>query len=311
MKLIFAGTPEFGLPCLEALHASQHQVTAIYTQPDRPSGRGRSMQPSAIKEWGLAHQLPIYQPENFKTADAIAQLEALAPDLIVVIAYGLILPTKVLAIPRFGCVNVHASILPRWRGASPIQQAILAGDRETGVAIMQMDAGMDTGPYYALERCAITPDDTSATLHQRLSLLAPEPLIQTIDAIAKHQATPVEQTTDHVTYAPKIKKQDAAIDWHQPATVIDCQIRGYYPWPIAFTHVADMTFRIHHASIVDQTSTQAPGTILAIDANGMLVNTGQGAILIDRIQCPGGRPISIADYLNAKRQELSVGTVLA
>ncbi len=310
LNIVFAGTPEFGIPCLNALYHSKHHLSALYTQPDRPAGRGQKLQESAVKIWGQEHGVPIYQPINFKSTEAIVDLEALKPDLMIVIAYGLILPSRVLAIPRFGCVNVHASLLPRWRGASPIQQAILAGDRETGVAIMHMDAGMDTGPYFTMESCTISATDTSTSLHQRLSELAPIPLLQTIDAIAAGTAKPLPQSSTGITYAPKIKKQDAAIDWHQPSTSIDCLIRAYYPWPIAFTHVGDMVIRIHQARIVQHTGEQQPGTILAIDRHGVLVKTAQNAMLITSVQCPGGRAISIADYLNAKRQELQVGVVL-
>ncbi|PJD94059.1 MAG: methionyl-tRNA formyltransferase [Legionella sp.] len=310
LNIVFAGTPEFGIPCLNALYHSNHHISAIYTQPDRPAGRGQKVQESAVKIWGVAHHIPIYQPLNFKTLQAIEDLEALKPDLMIVIAYGLILPTRVLEIPRFGCVNVHASLLPRWRGASPIQQAILAGDTETGVAIMQMDAGMDTGPYFTLKRCDISPKDTATSLHQRLSDLSSEPLLQTIDAIAAGTAKTVPQSMDGITYASKIKKQDAAIDWHQTAETIDCLIRAYYPWPIAFTHANDMVIRIHQASPVSHTGTQPPGTILAVDRTGILVKAAQDAMLITTIQCPGGRAISIADYLNANRQDLKIGLIL-
>lgn len=310
MNIVFAGTPEFGLPCLEALYQSQHQIVAIYTQPDRPAGRGQKIQESAIKIWGLKHQIPIYQPLNFKSPEVVAGLEALAPDLMVVIAYGLILPKNVLAIPRFGCINVHASILPRWRGAAPIQQAILAGDAETGVTIMQMDVGMDTGDAFTIRTCPITDEDTTVQLHHKLSVLAPEPLLTTLDKLMSGTAQAVPQQHEQATYAPKIHKQDAAINWHETASSIDRKIRAYYPWPIAFTQAPSMTIRVHHAKIVAQLCTQLPGTIVAMDSQGMLVGAGKEAILVQTIQCPGGKPITITDYLNAQRQELRVGTVL-
>lgn len=309
-KIVFAGTPEFGLPCLDAIHTSRHHITAIYTQPDRPAGRGQKIQESAVKLWGLQHDIPIYQPVNFKSPEVVAALEALAPDLMIVIAYGLILPPSVLAIPRLGCINVHASLLPRWRGAAPIQHAILAGDHETGVSIMQMDAGMDTGPYFTMRTCPIEDNDTSVPLHHRLSVLAPEPLLATLDALSAGTAHAMAQASELATYAPKILKQDAAIDWRQPAEVLDRQIRAYYPWPIAFTYAHPITLRIHRANIVAHSHAQVPGTILAMSAEGMLVAAGQDAILVQTIQCPGGRPISIADYLNAQRKELYIGAVL-
>lgn len=310
MKIVFAGTPEFGIPCLEALYRSQHHIIAIYTQPDRPAGRGQKIQESAVKIWGLQHQIPIYQPLNFKSPEVIAELEALAPDLMVVIAYGLILPKNVLAIPRLGCVNVHASILPKWRGAAPIQQAILAGDSETGVTIIQMDVGMDTGAAYTIRTCPIAQEDTTVQLHHKLSVLAPEPLLMTLDHLASGTAQASPQQHDQATYAPKIHKQDAAINWHDTATSIDRKIRAYYPWPIAYTQADSMTIRIHHAQLVAQACSQLPGTILAMDQHGMLIATGKEAILVQSIQCPGGKPITISDYLNAQRKELSVGTVL-
>lgn len=310
LRIVFAGTPEFGIPCLDALHASHHELIALYTQPDRPAGRGQKLHYSAVKTWGLAHHLPLYQPINFKSPEAVAELTALAPDLLVVIAYGLILPKSVLAIPRLGCINVHASLLPRWRGASPIQQAILAGDSETGVTIMQMDVGMDTGDCLLQSACAITATDTSASLHQRLSLLAPEPLLRSIDALANGQAAPRQQAEEGVTYAPKIQKQDAAIQWRHPASVLDQHIRGYSPWPIAYTHIEGITMRIHQAHPVEQISHQPPGTILDITPKGLLVNTGQGALSITCVQFPGGKPITLSDYINARRQELCVGKIL-
>jgi len=310
LNIVFAGTPEFGIPCLDALFTSHHHITAIYTQPDRPAGRGQKLQESAVKLWGLQHQIPIYQPMNFKAPEVIATLEALAPDLMVVIAYGLILPPAVLAIPRLGCVNVHASLLPRWRGAAPIQQAILAGDHETGVSIMQMDVGMDTGPYFTMRTCPITANDTGEELHQRLSDLAPEPLLATLDNLSAETAQTIAQINELATYAPKILKQDAAIDWQQPAALLDRQIRAYYPWPIAFTQTESTTIRIHQAKFVSHPHHQAPGTIAALSAEGMLVAAGQDAILVQTIQWPGGRPISMADYLNAQRKELSIGTIL-
>lgn len=309
LKIVFAGTPEFGLPCLEAIQASTHQLIALYTQPDRPAGRGQKIQESAVKIWGLKHHIPIYQPVNFKSPETIAALEALAPDLMVVIAYGLILPKQVLAIPRLGCINVHASILPSWRGAAPIQHAILAGDKESGVSIMQMDVGMDTGPVFTTRICAISPEDTGGTLHHKLSILAPEPLMATIEALAQGTAKAVAQA-DPASYAPKIHKQDAAIDWHQPAVVIDWKIRAYYPWPIAFTQHQETVIRIHKAKLVSHSGHQAPGTIISISPEGILIAAAQDAILVQSIQYPGGRPISIADYLNAQRKDLNVGTIL-
>lgn len=309
LNIVFAGTPAFALPCLDALATSKHQLQAIYTQPDRPAGRGRKLQASAVKEWAEAHNLPVFQPLNFKQEGAIHELASIAPDVMVVIAYGLILPQAVLELPRFGCINVHASLLPRWRGASPIQQAILHGDSETGITIMQLDAGMDTGPMLARIPCT-TANDTAGELHDRLSQLAAPPLLATLDAIAAGQAHAVAQDNHLATHAPKIKKEDAAINWHHPAAKIDRQIRAFNPWPIAYTQAGNNTLRIHQARVSTQSHTKKPGTILSIDKEGMLVATGEQALLIERLQFPGAKTMCVADWLHAGRQQLYIDLVL-
>lgn len=311
LNIVFAGTPEFTLPCLKALAASRHHVQAVYTQPDRPAGRGRALHASAVKTWADAHHLPVYQPINFKDSQAIAELAALAPDILVVIAYGLILPQAVLNIPRLGCINVHASILPRWRGASPIQQAILQGDQETGVTIMQMDAGMDTGAMLIQASCPIHSDDTAESLHDRLAELSAAPLLETLDLLAAGHAQVEQQDQALATYAPKIKKEDAAINWHKPAIEIDRQIRAYNPWPIAWTKIGDEVLRIHRARVIEQKPTKKPGTILSIDKHGMLVATGEQALLVERLQFAGGKAMSVADWLNAGRRQLHTHLILA
>jgi methionyl-tRNA formyltransferase len=309
MKIVFAGTPAFGLPCLEALATSPHQLQAIYTQPDRPAGRGRKLQASPVKEWAQNHQLPIYQPLNFKEDAAVNELAALAPDVLVVIAYGLILPRRVLELPRLGCINVHASLLPRWRGASPIQQAILHGDKESGVTIMQMDVGLDTGAMLMRASCDIN-NSTAGDLHDRLSQLAVMPLLATLEKLASGHASPEEQDNNLATYAPKITKEDAAINWHNPATAIDRQIRAFNPWPITYTQADDVTVRIYEATIIDQKHSATPGTVLSIDKNGMLVAAGEQALLVTRLQFPGGKAMTVADWLHAERHQLYVNQVL-
>ncbi|KTD37554.1 methionyl tRNA formyltransferase [Legionella moravica] len=310
LTIVFAGTPEFGLPCLDALSQSSHSVTAVYTQPDRPAGRGRKMQASAVKEWAIAHQISVYQPLNFKNPETIAELAALKPDVMIVIAYGLILPKAVLDIPRLGCINVHASLLPRWRGASPIQHAILHGDERSGVTIMQMDVGMDTGDMLAAVDCPITSTDTAGSLHDKLAQLSAQPLLSTLAALAAHKAHPEAQNNELVTYAGKINKEDARINWHDSAQQIDCTIRAFNPWPIAYTHVGDEILRLHKAQPSDTISSEAPGTILHLDKKGMLVATGNKSILIEVIQFPGGKAISIADWLNSGKTQLHAGLVL-
>jgi methionyl-tRNA formyltransferase len=310
LTIVFAGTPEFGVPCLDALLQSHHKLTAIYTQPDRPAGRGRKLQASAVKEWALSHNLPVYQPLNFKSAESIAELEALKPDVLIVIAYGLILPLAVLKIPRLGCINVHASLLPRWRGASPIQQAILHGDVESGVTIMAMDVGLDTGDMFCKVSCPITSEDTASSLHDTLAHLSADPLLRTLDLLANHNEQTESQNNELVTYAPKINKEDACIQWHDSAVAIDQMIRAYNPWPIAYTSFAGNVIRIYQAQIVDRECSQAPGTIVNIDKTGILVATRNKSVLIEKIQFPGAKAISVADWLNSGKTQLQTGFVL-
>ncbi len=310
LSLVFAGTPEFGIPCLDALEQSTHQIKAIYSQPDRPAGRGRKLQASPVKEWAVQHQIPVYQPLNFKNPEAIEELAALKPDVLIVIAYGLILPRAVLEIPKFGCINVHASLLPRWRGASPIQQAILHGDAQSGVTIMQMDVGLDTGAMYVKEVCDITKQDTAASLHDKLAHISAKPLLQTLDELANKKAKPEAQNNELATYAGKIQKEDALINWQQSAVEIDRRIRAFNPWPVTFTTIGDDVLRIHQAQIADVKCSQAPGTVVQIDKKGMLVATGKQCLLVEKIQFPGAKAISVADWLNAGRTQLYVGLVL-
>lgn len=310
LNIVFAGTPAFTCPALDALAASKHHISAVYTQPDRPAGRGRRMQASPAKQWADAHQIPVYQPLNFKNQAAQDELKALKPDILVVIAYGLILPQAVLDIPRLGCINVHASLLPNWRGASPIQASLLHGDAETGVTIMQLDAGMDTGPMLARATCKIPENATANSLHDTLAQLAAEPLLETLDALAEGRAHPVVQDHEHATYAPKITKQDALIHWYKPAIHIERQIRAYNPWPIARTEADGQTLRIHQARALEQITDAEPGTVLSLDATGMRVATGEGILCIETIQFAGGKALSVSDWLNAGKQTLYSGLKL-
>lgn len=309
LKIVFAGTPAFGLPCLDALAHSEHHLQAVYTQPDRPAGRGRKLQASAIKEWALAHEIPVYQPLNFKSPETVAELAALKPDVLIVIAYGLILPKIVLDIPKLGCVNVHASLLPRWRGASPIQHAILYGDTKSGVTIMQMDVGMDTGDMLHKVSCTITQTDTANTLHDKLAQISAAPLLRTLTELANNTAQPEIQNNELVTYAGKINKEDALINWHLTALEIDQKIRAFNPWPIAYTLIDNEVLRIHHAKVVATETTHAPGTVLNIDKKGMLIATGKHALLVEKIQFSGAKVITIADWLNSSKSQLHTGLV--
>ncbi|MDI1352012.1 MAG: methionyl-tRNA formyltransferase [bacterium] len=311
LNIVFAGTPEFGLPCLDALIQSPHHLQAIYTQPDRPAGRGRKVQASAVKEWALSHSIPVYQPLNFKNSAAIAELAALKPDVLVVIAYGLILPRAVLDIPRLGCINVHASLLPRWRGASPIQQAILHGDGQSGVTIMQMDVGLDTGNMLSKVHYSMSNKDTAQTLHDTLSLLSAQPLLNVLEGLATDTIISEVQDDELVTYAHKIHKEDACIQWHNSAVSIDRQIRAYNPWPSAYTLLQEHILRIHQAQVLSSTHSQLPGTILHIEKKGITVATGDQLLLIEKIQFPGARAITVADWLNSGKTQLQVGSIFS
>ncbi|GGI88527.1 methionyl-tRNA formyltransferase [Legionella impletisoli] len=310
LKIVFAGTPEFALPSLSALWNSHHHLIAVYTQPDRPAGRGRKLQASPVKEWAINQNIPVYQPLNFKRQEEIETLAALAPDVMVVIAYGLLLPCSVLAIPRLGCINVHASLLPKWRGASPIQHAILHGDLESGVTIMQMDKGMDTGDMLTTTPCTISEIETAATLHDKLAKLAIEPLLNTLDQLAEGTMNATIQDHNSATYAPKIKKEDARIYWDESAAIIDRKIRAFNPWPVAYTHIEDTILRIHQAQIIPEKSQQPPGTILKLNKEGMTVATSDNVLLVKRIQFPGGKAMNVSDWLNAGRRDLQAGLIL-
>lgn len=310
LTIVFAGTPAFGLPSLQALADSKHRLVGIYTQPDKPAGRGLTMQASPVKSWALDHKVPVYQPGNFKSEEVIAELASLAPDLIVVIAYGLILPQAVLSIPHLGCINVHASLLPRWRGASPIQQSILAGDTETGVTIMQMDAGLDTGDILTQEACSLSANETAASLHDKLSLLSINPLLTAIDGLANQRLHGIKQASQDATITTKIKKEQAHINWAQDACVLERQIRAYTPWPIAYTHADDRLLKIYAAFVEPTTFKALPGTVLSVDRNGLVVACGQQALRITRLQFAGGKILEVADWVNSGQAMALLNVVL-
>jgi methionyl-tRNA formyltransferase len=300
LRIVFAGTPGFAVPCLRAA-AERGEVVAVYTQPDRPAGRGRQLAPSPVKVEALARGLPVFQPENFKSAEAREALRALQPDLIVVVAYGLILPQSVLDIPRLGCWNVHASLLPRWRGAAPIQRAIEAGDTETGVCLMQMEKGLDTGPVLLSLATPITPEDTGGSLHDRLAALGAEVLADGLKLVrAGMRPVPQPQPAEGVTYAHKLDKAEARLDWSLPAEVLANRVRAFDPWPVAEAELAGERIRVHSARALDVDAGHAPGTILAAGRDGLDVACGQGALRLLRVQREGGRPVAMADYLNAR-----------
>jgi methionyl-tRNA formyltransferase len=300
LRIVFAGTPEFAVPSLRAA-CERGEVVAVYTQPDRPAGRGRQLTPSPVKVEATIRQLPVRQPENFKTAETREALRALQPDLLIVVAYGLVLPQSVLDIPRYGCWNVHASLLPRWRGAAPIQRAIEAGDRETGVDLMQMEKGLDTGPVLLELRTAISPEETGGSLHDRLSLLGAEVLGDGLKLLrAGMRPVANAQRVEGVTYAHKLDKSEAVIDWTKSATSLADKVRAFVPWPICEATVAGERLRIHAARALPLAHHDAPGSVLACTREGIDIACGEGALRLSQLQRDGGRPISAADYLNAR-----------
>jgi methionyl-tRNA formyltransferase len=301
LRLVFAGTPGFALPCLQALIGGPDRLLAVYTQPDRPAGRGRALTPSPVKQAALAAGIEVRQPASLRDAAAQGELAALAPDLMIVVAYGLILPPAVLAIPRHGCWNVHASLLPRWRGAAPIQRAIEAGDAETGVCLMRMEAGLDTGPVLIARREPIAPEDTAGSLHDRLAALGATLLEEGLAALrAGTLPAPAPQPTTGVTYARKIEKSEAALDPARPARELAARVRAFQPWPVATLTLEGDLLRVHAAQALDLDHGQPPGTVLAASRAGIDIACGVGALRLTRLQRPGGRLLSAAEYLNAR-----------
>ncbi|KAB8192096.1 methionyl-tRNA formyltransferase [Lysobacter maris] len=303
MRIVFAGTPDFAVPCLRA--AARHgEVVAVYTQPDRPAGRGRGLAPSPVKRVAQELGIAVEQPENFRSAASKATLRALQPDLMVVVAYGLILPQSVLDIPAHGCWNVHASLLPRWRGAAPIQRAIQAGDRESGVCLMRMEKGLDTGPVLLSQSLSIAAEETGGQLHDRLSMLGAQVLADGLGLLrAGILPVPQPQPEEGVTYAHKLDKGEARLDWSRPAVALADTVRAFNPWPVAECQLAGERLRIHGAVALDQAHDAVPGTLLRAGREGLDVACGEGVLRIRTLQRDGGKAITAADFLNA-RQEL-------
>lgn len=310
LKLIFAGTPDFAARHLAALLSSDHEVVAVYTQPDKPAGRGQKLTASPVKELALAHDLPVYQPASLRNEEAQAELAALGADLMVVVAYGLILPKAVLDTPRLGCLNVHGSLLPRWRGAAPIQRAIWAGDSETGVTIMQMDVGLDTGAMIRKVSCPIASDETSASLYDKLAELGPQALVDTLDAMAAGDTAAEAQDDALANYAQKLSKEEARIDWSMEAVAIERCIRAFNPWPISWFEVAEQTIKVWQAEVIDSDHGQSAGTLLKADKQGIDVATGKGVLRLLTLQPPGKKAMSVPDLLNSRRDWFEPGTQL-
>jgi methionyl-tRNA formyltransferase len=307
LKIIFAGTPEFAAIALRELLKTSHDIVAVYTQPDRPAGRGRKLTASPVKELALQHHLPVYQPESLRDSKTQTELASLRADIMVVAAYGLLLPAEVLTAPRLGCINIHPSLLPRWRGAAPIQRSILAGDDMTGVCIMQMEEGLDTGPVlYRIEE-PITALDTGGTMHDKLASLGANALVQTLNILLNNTITAQIQNPAAVTYASKFSKEDARIDWHDDVAAIDRKIRAFNPWPTAFTDINGQSFKVWQAGMRDRTTTEKlAGTILGITKDGIDVATGKGILTITSLHFAGGKKLTATEIFNASNSQDSI-----
>nr|Q31J85.1 RecName: Full=Methionyl-tRNA formyltransferase [Hydrogenovibrio crunogenus XCL-2] len=301
LRIIFAGTPDFSVPPLKTLIDSEHEVVAVYTQPDRPAGRGRKLTASPVKQTALEHDIPVYQPVSLKTPEAQAELEALQADVMIVVAYGLILPKAVLDMPKYGCLNIHASILPRWRGAAPIQRAIQMGDAETGVTIMQMDVGLDTGDMLTILKTPIKPEDTAQTLHDRLSALGCDAMMTTLSNLQTDQLSPVKQDERQVTYAEKLNKAEAELDWQASAQTLARQVQAFNPWPVAFTQYQGQPLRIWQAEVGHASTQKSPGLVISVSKTGMEVATGKGSLLIKQVQPSGKKAMPAYDFAQARQ----------
>ncbi len=306
MKIIFAGTPDFSAVALKTLLNSEHEVIAVYTQPDRPAGRGRKLTASPVKALALEHDIPVYQPVSLKEEASQQQLKALQADVMVVVAYGLILPEAVLQVPKYGCLNIHASILPRWRGAAPIQRAILAGDSQSGVTIMQMDQGLDTGDMLNIKTCDITQEDTGSSLHDKLAELGATALLQTLEDIMADRLQPQPQDDSQATYAHKLDKQEARIDWqHEDAALIVRKIQAFNSWPVAYTDYNGKSLRLWQARLLplENDTPQDPalfGKVLAESASGIDILAGEGLVRVLELQMPGKKRIMVKDFINGQ-----------
>ena len=310
LNIVFAGTPEFAAIALQALINSPHHLFAVYTQPDRKAGRGLKLTASPVKELALKNQLALYQPVSLKETSEQEQLASFQADVMVVAAYGMLLPAAVLKLFPLGCVNIHPSLLPRWRGAAPIQRTLFAGDKKTGVTIMQMDEGLDTGPLLLQRECEVAPDDTSQTLHDKLAVLGASALLEALDLMAQKKITPIAQDNERTTYASKICKEEALIDWSQPALELEWEVRAFNPWPVAYTTWKEQPLRIWQAKALPGKQQAKPRTILHASQDGIDIATGNCALRLLQVQLPGGKIISAADFYNAHRAELVVGETL-
>ena len=308
LRIAFAGTPEFAAEHLKALLDTPHQIIAVYSQPDRPAGRGQKLTPSPVKQLAVQHGIAVYQPQSLRDPAAQAELAALKPDLMVVVAYGLILPQVVLDIPRLGCINSHASLLPRWRGAAPIQRAVEAGDAQSGVTVMQMEAGLDTGPMLLKVSTPIADDDTGGSLHDRLASLGPQAVIQAISGLSAGSLVGEVQDDSLASYAHKLNKDEARLDWSRPAIELERLVRAFHPWPMCHSTLNSEAIKVHAAALGEGQGN--PGSILAADKTGLTVACGEGALRLTRLQLPGGKALNFSDLYNSRREQFAPGLVL-
>ena len=300
LNIVFAGTPDFAAGHLQALIDSRHNVVGVYSQPDRPAGRGKKLQPSPVKKLALEHDIPVFQPLNFKQEGSIEELEALNADIMIVVAYGLLLPLAVLEAPKMGCLNVHASILPRWRGAAPIQRAIQAGDRETGITIMQMDVGLDTGDMLSKTTFDIQADETGGSLHDRLLAKGPKALLQTLTLLQADEAEAEKQDDTLANYAHKLSKEEALINWSLPAKQIELNVRAFNPFPCAYTLLGDQRIKVWQVIALEEPTTLLPGTIARVSTEGVDIATSTGLVRLLNVQLAGKKAMAIADIVNGQ-----------
>jgi len=309
LRIIFAGTPDFAASALSVLIKSEHDIVAVYTQPDRPAGRGRKLRASPVKELAVENNIPVLQPENLKDTEAQNTLRNFNADVMVVAAYGLILPQVVLDMPRFGCLNIHASLLPRWRGAAPIQRAIAAGDKESGITIMQMNAGLDTGDILQLTSTPISNKDNGGDLHDRLAEIGASAILEVLNKLDSDHLKPTVQDDSLATYAHKLEKKEAIINWQNSATEIERLIRAFNPWPVTFTYLNDKPLRIFQADILSEESDQEAGTVIACDKKGIDVSCGKGVLRILKLQPSGSKAMNVAAFMNGHAKQLPAGTL--
>ncbi|SQH74609.1 Methionyl-tRNA formyltransferase [Shewanella benthica] len=310
LNIVFAGTPDFAARHLQALIDSEHHVIGVYSQPDRPAGRGKKLQASPVKILALEHNIPVYQPKSLRDEAAQQELSGLNADLMVVVAYGLILPQVVLDTPRLGCINVHGSILPRWRGAAPIQRALWAGDKETGITIMQMDLGLDTGDMLLKTQLTIEDDDTSGSLYDKLALQGPDALIQALAGLTNGELKAEKQDETLANYAKKLSKEEAELDWNKSALQLWREIRAFNPWPISHFSHNDASIKVRQAKVSESISDAPAGTIISADKNGIEIATGEGVLSLQNMQLPGKKPLSVGDILNSRGDWFTPGTRL-